>query len=65
MREESKITGVLEDTGLNALEERLIARNRVLAEYVRHLGNMSDTCTYSILNRICDYCECSRQQPPG
>ena len=45
--------------------EELTVRIRVLEESVRHLGNMSDTCTYWILNRICDYCECSRQKPLG
>lgn len=43
--------------------EELLHRIRVLEEHVRHLGNMSDRCTFTVLNRICDYCECSRQKP--
>ncbi len=42
--------------------EELKARVRVLEEHVRHMGNMSDICTYPVLKRICDYCECPRQR---
>jgi cell division protein FtsB len=43
--------------------DRLTARVAELEAEVKQLGEMSDTCTYHALHRVCDGCRCQRKPP--
>jgi CRISPR/Cas system-associated endonuclease Cas3-HD len=45
-----------------ATMKKLQAQNADLVEYIKHLGMVSDTCTFNILKEVCGYCRCKRKK---
>lgn len=46
------------------LEHRLAvaeAKNQTYEEHIDELGDRSDTCVYSVINRVRSFCQCKRK----
>ena len=46
----------LNQAKIKTLEKRIAE----LEEWIRYEGIIDDTCTYAILNKVCDGCRCGR-----